>query len=449
MRHSFSGIIVRYLANAEKPNECGCERKSDKPHKLVAGLEQPTAPGLPSTADSETSAATTSSTADPLALHAMIRRRRKQKRSTSLSEVSRADELHVNLWETGRDRISPFMDVGVMIGQRNDYCAVVVDLPWSVELKDVSDLGARLNGEKSVAAIFNEVVHYDGFAEGNFANISFRKDGKDEKPFSLVRLNTQLFKVEPIFLSDENLCTRLTITLPSRPTFVKPEDVRISSYIRFRIRNIPPTVYSMDFIQKDRTLISSNTETRIIDFRINVLRGVPEELLSGNEKLVFPKFQRIHCFLTTIRDEVCVSDTKDYKGYRSLMDEEVWNEYIRLDNSVGISAENSVRNYLGYQWTSSKEEGVKDLIVLGRFSKVRSDYVSIARFIALVLIFGVAGSAVWDINTNCVFQENLSGCQAKFGWLFMYLTLGFLLIGAKPLFEHYRQKIVSRLKARN
>lgn len=441
MPHAFSGIIVRFLSDAEKTAQCDCTQTSPTPSEQLG-------------TSTVSPAATAPETQTPSLRQAALRGRRLsneavRKKNGELWERELEDELHVNLWETGRDRISPFMDVGVMIGQRDEYCAVVVDFPWKVELKDVSDLGARLNGEKSVAAIFNEVVHYDGFAEGNFANISFRKDGKDEKPFSLIRLNSQLFKVDSIFLSDESQCTRLTITLPSRPALVKDEDKRNSAYIRFRIRNIPPTVYSMNFLQKDRALISSNTETRIIDFRINVLRGVPEELLSGNGKLKFPKFKRIHCFLTTIRDEVCVSDTDDYKGYRSLMDEEVWNEYIRLDSSVGVSDENSVRNYLGYQWTASREgETVKDLIVLGRFSKVRSDYASIARFISLVVIFGLSGSAVWDITTTCVISKSITGCGAKLSWLLTYLSIGFLLIGAKPLYENLKKRALRRLSGK-
>ena len=446
MPHAFSGIIVRFLSKAENSAQCDCTQKPPTPAEQLgtSTASQAAAPVAPAAApDTDTTLRNVR--------HAAMRGRRSsseaaRKKTGELWERELEDELHVNLWETGRDRISPFMDVGVMIGQRDEYCAVVVDFPWKVELKDVSDLGTRLNGEKSVAAIFNEVVHYDGFAEGNFANISFRKDGRDEKPFSLIRLNTQLFKVDPIFLSDESQCTRLTITLPGRPPLVKEEDKRNSAYIRFRIRNIPPTVYSMNFLQKDRALISSNTETRIIDFRINVLRGVPEELLSGNGRLKFPKFKRIHCFLTTIRDEVCVSDTEDYKGYRSLMDEEVWNEYIRLDSSVGVSDESSVRNYLGYQWTASREgETVKDLIVLGRFSKVRSDYVSIARFISLVVIFGVSGSAVWDITTTCVIPKSITGCGAKVSWLLTYLSIGLLLIGAKPLYENLKKRALRRL----
>ncbi|WP_410480269.1 hypothetical protein [Pseudomonas sp. DCA-1] len=437
MRHSFSGIIVRYLSDEEEPVKYG-------------------SPKSPTTAIPQEDHQSPSNVENRIRyrLEAIKARKAKEvekrKKTGELWERELEDELHVNLWETGRDRLSPFMDIGLMIGKRDAYSAVVVDFPWKVELKDVSDLGSRLNGEKSVAAIFNEVVHYDGFGEGNYANISFRRDGVDEKPFSLVRLNTQLFTVEPIFLSDENVCTRLTIRLPSRPAGTLTEDRRESAYIRFRVRNIPPTVYTMDFIQKDRALISSNTETRIIDFRINVRRGVPEELLSGNDKLRFPKFQRIHCFLTTIRDEVCVSDTKDYKGYRSLMDEEVWNEYIRLDSSVGISEETSVKNYLGYQWTASKEgESVKDLIVLGRFSKVRSDYLSIARFVTLVVIFGASGSALWDISTTCVALPVPAGCGWKAICLSTYLVIGFFLIGARPLFEHLKKKALKRLGQRN
>lgn len=444
MRHSFSGIIVRYLSDEEEPVKPGSPLPPTKVTSQEYNQFQPSAESL---LDEQVSLRNISLASNKFRKARMLEQRKK---SGNLWERELEDELHVNLWETGRDRLSPFMDVGLMIGKRDAYSAVVVDFPWKVELKDVSDLGARLNGEKSVAAIFNEVVHYDGFGEGNYANISFRKDGKDEKPFSLVRLNTQLFKVEPVFLSDENICTRLTITLPSRPTVTNIEHRRESAYIRFRIRNIPPTVYSMDFTQKDRALISSNTETRIIDFRINVLRGVPEELLSGNGRLKFPKFQRIHCFLTTIRDEVCVSDTNDYKGYRSLMDEEVWNEYIRLDNSVGISEETSVRNYLGYQWTASKEgEPVKDLIVLGRFSKVRSDYFSIVRFITIVVIFGVSGSALWDISTSCIVQKFPAGCGLKLSWLSMYLVIGFFLIGSQPLFGYLKKKALKFLGQKN
>lgn len=310
------------------------------------------------------------------------------------------DELHVNLWEIGLNHSYPFMDIGVMIYDHSNVEAVVVDFPWHLNKKNIFDLGAKLNGEKSVAAIFNEVVHYDGFAEGNFANISFRKNGEDIMPFSLFRLNSQSFILEELHLSNDTQCTRLTITIPRYLETVKESDKRKSAYIRFRIKKVPSTVYTVHFTQNDKALISSSTETRIIDFRINVLRGVPEELMNGNEKLKFPpNLNKIHCFLTTIQDEECVSVSKYYNGYRSLMDEDIWNEYVKNDNTLSIQNTNSVKNYLGYQWTAKSKNdnsSVKDLIVLGRFTKKTSSFISILRFMIVVVLLGAMGSGLWE-----------------------------------------------------
>ncbi|UST64023.1 hypothetical protein LOY57_26010 [Pseudomonas moraviensis] len=327
------------------------------------------------------------------------------------------DELHINIWEIGNNPVSPFIDVGVIVGNRANTSHVVVDLPWPVEAKDVFDLGSRLNGEKSVAAIFNEVVHYDGFAEGNYANISFRKNDKDVKPFSLLRLNSQDFDVRQHYLSDSTIATsRLTITIPPQLPDVDPDNVRKSAYIRFRIRRVPVKVYTSVFERKDKSLISSTVETRIVDFRINVRRGIPEGLLSSDHNLRFPEFDKIHCFLTTERSEECVSQSQSYAGYRSLMDEDVWNEYVRVDNSEGISSANSVRNYLGYQWTVSAKKStdgsikkVKDLIVLARFSKVKSDQFSNLRFLLLVVFLGATGSGLWDVAKVIHESGNVGG----------------------------------------
>lgn len=314
-------------------------------------------------------------------------------------EIYLDDELHVNLWEIGNDNSLPFMDIGVMIHDHKLVEEVVIDLPWEVDRKDIVDLGVKLNSEKSVAAIFNEVVHYDSLAEGNFTNISFRRNGKDKKPFCLFRLNPKSFEVEPIILGDDSVCSRILIKLPKYNINAPLKDQRNSAYIRFRIKKIPTAVYTDRFKQIDKALISSIIDTRIIDFRINVLRGVPEELMHSNDNLIFPSnLKIIHCFLTTIRDEECVSVSKYYNGYRSLVDEDIWNEYIRFDNSTLAKSEKTINNHLGYQWTAKadKDEFIKDLIVLGRFSKKTSNIWSIFRFVVVVILLGAMGSGIWE-----------------------------------------------------
>lgn len=372
-KHSFPGILVRYKLLAEDcfhSTNCNCFN-DDKKKNAVDSL-----------ADKNDQSANENND-DQL----------------KINKIILDDELHVNLWEMGENNRAPFMDIGVMISQHSEIDEVVIDLPWEVDKKDINDLGTKLNSEKSVAAIFNEVVHYDGLAEGNSANISFRRNGQDQKPFCLFRLNSQSFRIESIPISNGTLTSRVYVKIPKHKK-TPEEDERKSGYIRLRIKNIPSTVYTNYFSYSDKALISSNIETRIIDFRINVMRGVPEELMHGNENLAFPKrLKRIHCFLTTIRNEECVSVSKYYNGYRSLVDEDIWNEYIKLDDSLPPKKQNTINNYLGYQWTikSEKDEVIKDLIVLGRFSKKTSNRLSIIRFIIIVVMLGALGGGVWEI----------------------------------------------------
>jgi hypothetical protein len=350
-------------------------------------------------------------------------------------------ELHVNLWEIDHEC---FMDIGMMIGDRDVTDAVQIDLPWKIDISDISDLGARLNSEKTIAAIFNEVVHYDGFAEGNFANISFRRDNGDFGEFTLLRLNSRFYDLQEVFLSDGGVVSQLTVRLP------RPVDGHKSrAYIRLRIRGVPKEMYTSTFRQQDRNLLSSSTETRIVDFRINVRRGVPDELLSGYDSAHFPQFSKIHCFLTTERGDECVFQSKNYNGCRSLVDEDVWNEYIKRDMRDGVPPEMSVRNYLGYQWTASYRPhggdknsapppGVKDLAVLGRFSKTTSGSIYIVRFLMLGLLFGVSGNALWNIlaprGNVSIFSRTpvLSGEDCiSLKSIALFLFLAFVIVAVK------------------
>lgn len=436
MRPPFSGIIVRY-----RPPQQGIFQYHSV-DKVAPETEASREPIEEDCDKSKLNACEIDSPKIPTKLAEALEKDQTLQ-DTPLNEKKRNDELHINIWEIGDKTSGPFMDIGVMISSRDHTGFVQVDLPWEVKKRDLSDLGAKLNGEKSVAAIFNEVVHYDGFAEGNFANISFRKDGKDEKPFSLLRLNSELFKIEYVHLSNGATSTRLMVEIPRPHPETLNKDKRISAYVRFRIRNVPEEMYTSTFEQKDRTIISSRTVTRIIDFRINVRRGVPEELLSGSETVEFPQFERIHCFLTTDRSEDCSSQGKTYMGYRSLMDEDVWNEYIRLDHRERISEENSVSNYLGHQWTASNENGVKDLIVLGRFSKTKSGIGLIIRFILLGIIFGATGNGVWEVIPNCVTSYSTDTCRDPALKIIVLTSAGVALMVAEPLW-----KLLTR-KARN
>lgn len=314
-------------------------------------------------------------------------------------EKSALDQLHVNLWEVNGSSV---LDIGVMINEWRSISSVQVDLPWKVKELDVSDLGSRLNSEKTIAAVFNEIVHYNGSADLNYADVSFRpSDYSGSNPsnennhghFGLLRLSAKSYTSTNVHSSDGTFSTQLRISLPREVPGLGHKRV----YIRFRIRNVPRSAYCSVFPQRDRNLLSSSTETRIVDFRINVRRGVPEEILTSDDEVWFPQFKKIHFFLTTERSQTCEFESQNFVGCRSLFDEDVWNEYLK--DRAASSVKDSVGNYLGYQWTAVDKENaaVKDLVVLGRFSRHQTNWAYIARFVLLGLLFGMVGNALWDV----------------------------------------------------
>ena len=317
------------------------------------------------------------------------------------------DQLHVNLWEV---RDPSVLDLGIMIGDWRKVEAVVVDLPWDIEREHVEDLGARLNSEKTVAAIFNEVVNYNGSADQHYAKITFRPidiahsvqiEPKDLYSFFLLRLPGKSFSLEKISLGQGIFSSQLRISLPTPGELVPDEPCPL--YLRFRIDKVPQSVYSSSFELADRNLLSSSTKTRIIDFRINVRRGIPEEILAGFSKFKFPNLQKIHFFLTIGREQICGFESQNFVGCRSLVDEKIWNDYLQTKPSD--SNAEAMRQYLGYQWTAAAKTksdsgeftGVKDLVVMGRFSSHKSNIAKTVRFVLLGIVFGMMGSGLWDI----------------------------------------------------
>ena len=393
MDYPFSGILVRYLfeqgQSTQFPEICPAEA-------VFAPLEASLAPE---------SLVPPAVTDDPMPLNAPL-----QAPNERTAEVR--DELHVNLWEVGRETV---LDLGIMIHDWREMSAVQIDLPWSPSESDITDLGSRLNSEKMVAAIFNEVVQYSGCADEAYAEISFRRasstasassPGQTTGHFNLIRLTRKAFSITPIPSADGTISSQLRVALPNDLKSIATANIPRRIYLRFRIRAIPKEVYSSVFRQRDRNLLSSSSETRIVDFRINVRRGVPDEILANAENVAFPQFKKIHFFLTVDRTQTCDFESKDFAGCRSLVDEDEWTEYIRSRSSLGIDLPASVKNYLGYQWTAKSNpkhykddaaRGVKDLVVLGRFSRNRSNAFHIVRFVLLGLIFGMVGNALWDV----------------------------------------------------
>jgi hypothetical protein len=220
---------------------------------------------------------------------------------------------------------------------------------------------------------------------------------------------------------------------------------------------VPESTYTAIFYQKDRNLLSSSLETRIVDFRINVRRGVPDDVLTSQPDLFFPRWRKIHFFLTVDRVRELTFQSENFVACRSLEDEAIWNSYISINNAqVGESC--SVKDFLGYQWTakcSATGAPAKDLVALARFSQVTSSLVYLVRFVALALIVGAAGNGVWTLieervaSTNTLPKPGVADAFPAEGANGTWVTMGVLVLafaGVLALTSTAMRRIVRHIR---
>lgn len=313
--------------------------------------------------------------------------------SNPVSTVALKADIHVNLWDLSS---GVCLDVGILFESNESLDALVIDLPWEVHKKDFLDLAPRLGSSRVLMAIFNENIELRDESDSRLTNIKIIKESdlSWKTEFKLIQLDISSCDFQH-FSIGRSKCTRLKISIPKR---LPDSENFLGGYIRFRLSNVPDEVFFTEFKPKDRHLLSSNYLTRLLDLRVNVLRGVPEELLLGNDIKNF-KLNVIHVFAIVPRDVELPFYSEHYKGCRSLEDESVWNEYVRRD-SDGTDEPLNIKNYLGYQWSERAKDdskAVKDLIALGRFLKRLTSTWQNLRFLILVVLLGACGSGVWAL----------------------------------------------------
>lgn len=147
--------------------------------------------------------------------------------------------------------------------------------------------------------------------------------------------------------------------------------------------------------------MSSWQRTEIIDFRLNVRRGVPLGLEHSIGRFV--QFAKVHLFLMKSRNQDIVFEDTLFKACRSLEDEKFWADYSLpkvADSRARKKNLAHVKKSLGYQWTkvSVATAGgtitpVKEYGILARYKDVRF---GILKFVLIALVVGALGNALWD-----------------------------------------------------
>jgi hypothetical protein len=321
-------------------------------------------------------------------------------------------EIHLNIWEqekSSKQAEEAFLDIGLMLDINYPANTIELIFPWEVLVKDLIDLSSAIATSEAIPAIFNESWAVSSVANGYVVYASppkqsaaASKSNQDRISFSIVNIHGSLTasshdarwgtiktKVHSISVDINKL--KVAAEKASKNTGIETAKF----YIRFRVPNIKKDFYCADTnaIKEDFSAILQQ-RTEDIDFRLNVRRGAPPNLVEDLGKFV--EFSKVHLFLMRSRDKDIVFQDKLFNASRSLEDEDFWARYS-LKKTTGTPEEietnlRRVKNSLGYHWKSiSSGSSVKEFGTLARFRIVR---VAMGKFVIFALILGVIGNLI-------------------------------------------------------
>lgn len=324
-------------------------------------------------------------------------------------------EIHFNIWEEGIDT-EPFLDIGVMLAINDPAERIEIFLPWALEPQNIEDLSPRILAPNGVSAIFNEAWTSSAAVNSPGGYVT-RTNGSI---FTIVPYNQPI--IEQRQYNQKPLCSivldiaqlQATSTAAAGSAYKTPDQM----YVRFRVKGVPLSFYRVGFDQGDALSSGAFNRTEIIDFRLNVRRGVPvgiESFLRGR----FLEFSKVQLFLMKSRDQDIVFEDKLFKACRSLEDENFWAGYLLPQGAPQKVVNKSlkhVKGSLGYQWKKTPDSpqfDVTEFGMLARFKSFKMKKKTIFAFVSFALLLGATGNGVYDLCKSALTGSDASASTSQ------------------------------------
>jgi hypothetical protein len=246
--------------------------------------------------------------------------------------ISNDVELHFNFWKipNGTKNHHKFLDIGINLD--NIY------FPKEITNSDFEDIVSKfIDKPDLVSAIFNE----------NYKVIS---DGTSKSYEITDSKNNFVFTIYKTSVSDLEYQRAHNGTIVS----IKVLRQKKKSYYRFRLKGT--YIDSLSTISKPTNAIleSAFSEIEMIDFRVNEIRDLHQDLLETIRGQVFLKIRKQHFFFICSSEEEVIGNHQPFLSCRNLENYR-WNNYVDLANE-----ENNV--FLAYHWKENDKESVSILI---------------------------------------------------------------------------------------
>lgn len=249
-------------------------------------------------------------------------------------------ELHFNFWKipNGTKNHHKFLDIGIKLDNTENIKALNIYFPKEITSSDFEDIVSKfIDKADLVSAIFNE--NYKVISDGTIKSYEIT-DSKNNFVFTIYKTS-----VSDLEYQRANNGTIVSIKVLKQSK---------KSYYRFRLKG--SYIESLSTISKPTNAIleSAFSEIEMIDFRVNEIRDLNQDLLETIRGEVFLKIRKQHFFFICSNEEEVIGNHQPFISCRNLENYR-WNNYVDLPNK-----ENNV--FLAYHWKENDKESVSTLI---------------------------------------------------------------------------------------
>jgi hypothetical protein len=308
--------------------------------------------------------------------------------NTKNSEPSSV-ELHVNFWHFNHPsgilgiihrcpgfrpknmNSEGFVEIGLKIEHPQNFKQIFLSLPFEIEPECILDLGSRFKDIDLATAIFNETLNSNLVANEKYVDLK-----KGTQFFTRVCwISEKDFSTAPNNIEKNNNRTLIKIESSAINCVAASQEDNLTVYLRFRILLSKKNAEA--FIQKinpiDLFFATGYTYTEYIDFRLNRIRNLPEEIrdkIFANPLIL----SKVNFFVIT---SVLNNITTGHQSFTKsrILEHELWSNYFDEDISS--------RRMVTYQWKADNTEDYS------AFAKICTHKTGILGYILSLLIIGI------------------------------------------------------------
>lgn len=301
-------------------------------------------------------------------------------------------DLHVNFWslediKTNSDVKEPYLDIGIKITNYKRLKCLTFFCPFEVDANGIRDLSEKVSMKDNANIIFNDDCEIE------------TKDN-----YTIIQLpNEEKLLAFPLFTGIKDVCkvekstdcggTKIVFDFQKFHDYVKEveklKDLQ-TIYIRFRIEYVElrDHIY-FDSEPLNKSFESAFSGTRIIDFKVNEKRNIPDsirtEIIVNREEWVV--FRNIH-FLAMMPSSYNLTSLCEERMTCRELEPELWDDYL------GTEIDFSKGHVLAYHWRkkSKPDKLIEDFSCLMKVDYSKTKLVTITAYALSVIALGMIGS---------------------------------------------------------